>query len=141
MKRIVLPFALCLCLIVSLSIVGCGGEVSEPTDEAVTEEISPAVEEPAPAEVTETPAPETAIDWQRLGVELSLEGKNEEALEAFNSSISLDPELGWAFYGRAEIYKKMDMNDEALVDYDTACGLEIDAACTAAEALRAQIGG
>jgi hypothetical protein len=62
MKRIVLPFALCLCLIVSLSIVGCGGEVSEPTDEAVTEEISPAVEEPAPAEAVETPAPETAID-------------------------------------------------------------------------------
>jgi hypothetical protein len=35
----------------------------------------------------------------------------------------------------------MGMNDEALADYDTACGLEIDAACTAAESLRALIGG
>jgi tetratricopeptide (TPR) repeat protein len=74
-------------------------------------------------------------------VNLSLDGKNEEALEAFNTSISLDPELGYAYYGRAEIYKKMGMNDEALADYDTACGLEIDAACTAAESLRALIGG
>lgn len=141
MKRIVLSFALCLCLIVPLAIMGCGGEKPEPTDEAVTEEIAPPAEESAPVEAEEAPMPETAIEWQRHGVNLSLEGKNDEALEAFNTSIELDPELGWAYYGRAEIYKKLGMNDEALADYDTACGLEIDAACDAAESLRTLIGG
>jgi len=140
MKRIVLSFALCLCLVVPLAIMGCGGETPEPTDETIIEETAPAMEESTPMEAEEAPMPETAIEWQRHGVNLSLEGKNDEALEAFNTSIELDPELGWAYYGRAEVYKKLEMNDEALVDYDTACELEIDAACDAAESLREKIG-
>ena len=140
MKRVVLSLALCLCVAVPLFIMGCGGEEPAPADEAVTEEAAPLAEEPAPAEVEEAPAPETAIEWQRLGVNLSLEGKTDEALDAFNTSIELDPELGYAYYGRAEVYKKLEMFDEALADYDTACGLEIDAACSAAESLRESLG-
>ena len=143
MKRLVPLFILCACLVMSLSIAGCGKDEPTSTGEAITEETAPIPDEsatPAEEEVEEAPMPETAIEWQRHGVNLSLEGKNDEALEAFNTSIELDPELGWAYYGRAEVYKKLEMNDEALVDYDTACELEIDAACDAAESLREKIG-
>lgn len=48
------------------------------------------------------------------------QGKNDEALKAFNSVIDRKIDYAAAYYGRAEIYRQRRKYDDAIKDYDRA---------------------
>lgn len=119
MKRVLFGVLIVVSLLTLVLFVGCSSE-------------EPATEETAPAETVgpETAAePVTAVDWQRRGVDLILSGKNDEALEALNKAIELDPSLSIAYYNRGDVYKKLKQNDKALADFKVACDGGWDVAC------------
>ncbi len=119
MKRVLFGVLIVVSLLTLVLFVGCSSE-------------EPASEETVRAETvgTETAAePVTAVDWQRRGVDLILSGKNDEALEALNKAIELDPSLSIAYYNRGDVYKKLKQNDKALADFKVACDGGWDVAC------------
>lgn len=55
-------------------------------------------------------------DYYSLGVSCSDSGRYEEAIEAFNQSIKINPNDAGAYYNLGEIYKKMGKDKES-IDY------------------------
>jgi tetratricopeptide (TPR) repeat protein len=134
-KKPVTILALLFSLLLIVSIFGCGGSeegTSAPPEGGTVTEGAGGSSTPG-----EEPAPVTAIDWQRKGVDLTLAGKKDEALDAFNKSIELDPTLGYAYYGRAELYK-LQFSDpaKAKADYLKACEYGVDVACKEADKIK-----
>jgi tetratricopeptide (TPR) repeat protein len=127
MKRMLIAVATVASLLMLVSFVACSGPKEPATDEtAPAETVAPETTAPEAA----APEPVTAIDWQREGVNLTLAGKNDEALTALNKAIELDPKLSIAYYNRGMVYKNLGQNDKALADFKVACDDKWDAACS-----------
>ena len=125
MKRVLFAVAIVASLLMLMSFVGCSG-----SDKPATDETNPAETVNPDSTAPDTAAePVTAIDWQRRGVDLILTGKNEEALEALNKAIELDPTLSIAYYNRGDVYKRLGQADMAMADFKVACDGGWDVAC------------
>ncbi len=68
----------------------------------------------------------TATEWGNRALSLLQAGHYEEALEAFDRALELDPELSRAYNNRGLLFERMDRLEEALRDFDQALALDPD---------------
>jgi tetratricopeptide (TPR) repeat protein len=68
--------------------------------------------------------PEKPDAWYRLGVALSLAGKSEEAIAAYQRAIELDPQDAYPHNGLGNVYDDLDRHEEAIAAYQRAIKLE-----------------
>lgn len=61
-----------------------------------------------------------SADWTRLGWEHYHKAKYKEALEAFNSALSMDPSNGRALSGRGWTNRQMNKYEDAILDFKNA---------------------
>lgn len=54
----------------------------------------------------------TAVDWNNEGVTLERAGNYEEALEAFNKAIQLDPQFANAWYRKGLVLNNLGRKEE-----------------------------
>ena len=77
----------------------------------------------APAEVTGEKSADTVeftAEWYvGQAHELSEQGRYDEALEACNKAIELDPNLATTYIHRADVYIKQDKKSKAIADLET----------------------
>jgi lipoprotein NlpI len=64
-----------------------------------------------------------ASDAYSEGVQLLSEGRQRDAIAAFNKAIRLNPRSAEAYHGRGMAYNETGQNDKALKDYDAALAL------------------
>jgi tetratricopeptide (TPR) repeat protein len=64
-----------------------------------------------------------ASDAYDEGVRLLSEGRQRDAIEAFNKAIRLNPRSAETYHGRGTAYNETGQNDKALKDYDAALAL------------------
>jgi PKD repeat protein len=68
-----------------------------------------------------TPSPQSSgEDWINKGLGLGSEGKNAEALEAFDMALQIDPGLVRAWYNRGYALNNLGRYDEAIKSFDKA---------------------
>ena len=63
------------------------------------------------------------IDPQDAGVQLSSEGRWEEAITKFDEAILLNPKDSQAYYNRANAYRHLGEYRQAIQDFDLVLGL------------------
>ena len=73
--------------------------------------------EPSAVPVTEAPA------HYEDGVALQEEGHLEEAIDAFDDAIRLDPQFALAYHSRGKAYAALFQHERAILDYDEAIRL------------------
>jgi tetratricopeptide (TPR) repeat protein len=64
-----------------------------------------------------------ASDAYDEGIRLLSEGRQRDAIEAFNKAIRLNPRSAEAYHGRGMAYNETGQNEKALKDYDAALAL------------------
>ncbi len=64
--------------------------------------------------------PDAAIDAYAEGVGLAYQGKDEEAISAFNRALAAAPDYPNAFYDRGNSYYNLDQYEQAAADYEAA---------------------
>jgi|WetSurMetagenome_2_1015567.scaffolds.fasta_scaffold00586_1 tetratricopeptide (TPR) repeat protein len=62
----------------------------------------------------------TALDWGNKGADLFGQGKYDEALQAFNKAIEINPQLAGAWTGKGYGLKALGRYDEAVQAFDKA---------------------
>lgn len=65
-------------------------------------------------------AEDTAEDWTMTGEELMMNSSLEEAIEAYSSSLEIDPEQPWVLVGKANALWKLGRQNESMEAYDDA---------------------
>ena len=68
--------------------------------------------------------PEKQGAWYRLGAILSLAGKNEEAIAAYQRAIALDPKGAYPHNGLGNVYSDLGKYDDAIAAYQRAIQLD-----------------
>jgi tetratricopeptide (TPR) repeat protein len=74
---------------------------------------------PAPASVP----PKTKEQWVQEGRAAARAGRFQEALAAYEAAIALDPNLGYAHFGRGEALRVLNRLEEALLAFERAIQL------------------
>jgi hypothetical protein len=67
---------------------------------------------------------QTATDWNNKGIALKAQGKYDEAIEAFDEAIRLDPNDASAWKNKGLALSHQDKYDEAIQAYDEAIRLD-----------------
>ncbi|TFH49545.1 MAG: tetratricopeptide repeat protein, partial [Methanothrix sp.] len=70
--------------------------------------------------------PIDAETWNNKGSALHAQGKYDEAIEAFDESIRMDPENKWAWYNKGSTLYDQGKYDEAKQAFDEAIRLKLD---------------
>jgi tetratricopeptide (TPR) repeat protein len=65
-----------------------------------------------------------AVGWFKGGYTLMVSGLNEEAIEAYNEAINLDPNIAGFYTMRGYAYSKVEKFREALEDFNKAIELD-----------------
>jgi tetratricopeptide (TPR) repeat protein len=65
----------------------------------------------------------SATDWFNRGLSSGISGKHQEAMEAFNKAIDLDPNYAGAYVGRGTVYQILGDNQQAIRDFGRAIEL------------------
>ena len=68
----------------------------------------------------------SACDWLNMGEKLSSNGSYEEALDAYDKAIEMDPQLAKAWIGKGNALDVMGKYDEAIEAYDSALNLSTE---------------
>jgi len=63
-------------------------------------------------------------DYLELGEKYMLEGKRQQAIDAFSKAIKSDPDCKKAYVSRAMLYNESNRRDKALADYSKAIDLD-----------------
>ncbi len=66
---------------------------------------------------------DTAEGWLKKGQELQINGSYEEAIQAYDKAIQIDPENAHAWVSRGHISSFMDKTDDARKEYEIALGI------------------
>ncbi|HON37088.1 MAG TPA: tetratricopeptide repeat protein, partial [Methanothrix sp.] len=66
----------------------------------------------------------TAIDWYNKGIDLDSQGKYDEAIQAYDKAIEIDPQYTEAWSNKGVTLAEQGKYDEAIQAYDKA--IEID---------------
>jgi len=69
-----------------------------------------------------------ATDWFERGITLENASNVQEAMEAFDKAIELDPQAAWAYYNRGLAYGKVGDYRQAIRDFDKVIELNPQAA-------------
>jgi tetratricopeptide (TPR) repeat protein len=67
-----------------------------------------------------TEGPENASSWNNKGFVLAIQGKYDEAIQAYDAAISIDPEFVEAWYNKGRALQALARYDEAIEAYDEA---------------------
>ena len=94
-------------------VMGCAG-----CSEKTSENISPGLEEVTPIEAL------NSTEWYHEGENLYAQGKYEEAIQAFDNTIKLDPDYVDAYYWKGYVLNDVARFEEALETYDKAMLLD-----------------
>ena len=72
--------------------------------------------------------PENHNAWFRFAYSLARLSRHQEAIEAFNKAIGLEPSQGFYYFGRAQSYEAIGSKSGALADYQQAkrLGVNVD---------------
>ena len=70
----------------------------------------------------------TAIEWFRQGYSAALAGNHQEAIDAYDKCLELNPKFAEAYYVRGNAYINLGDTNRALQDLDKAIALNKDLA-------------
>ena len=97
-------------------------DLAQAQEEARTlrEELKTLQKQPQAAQ---EPAPRTLSEWDAIGEEAARSGDLEDALEAFNQAIKLDPKAAELYYKRGTVRRRLGEFPDAIKDFDHALNL------------------
>ena len=76
--------------------------------------------------VATSEAPETAEEWLKVGTDLFLSQRYEQAIDAYDKAIELKPEYHESWYGRGIALESWKQYEKAIASYDKAIQLKPD---------------
>jgi tetratricopeptide (TPR) repeat protein len=95
-----------------------------PLESFVKQPISTPISTPQAASIPPV-VYDTKEEWNRVAKAHSKAGHHQEALDAYNRAVALDPEDEWGYANRAETLVKLERYPEAIADFSRA--LDINA--------------